>query len=137
MRVPTSVGLLAAALGGALGALARFGLTTAFPAHGTDFPWTVFGINVAGSVALAALGLTPVVPRTPWLPVFLGTGVMGGFTTMSAASGDTFRLLDAGALGTGLAYAAGTLVAALVLAGLVVRVDVPGERGFEREEGDE
>ena len=69
------------------------------PRHGTAFPWTTFAINVAGSgAARRCSALLPAGPRrTPWLPVCLGTGVLGGFTTMSAASVDTFVLLDGGA----------------------------------------
>ncbi len=68
--------------------------------------------------------------------MFLGTGVLGGFTTMSTASVDTFRLLDAGAVVTGLGYALGTAAVALLLAGAVSRLDPLGEQEFEAEEGD-
>ncbi len=109
--------MLLTAVGGALGAVARWGLEDAFPAHGTAFPWTTFAINVVGSGLLALLGATPAVRRRPALPVFLGTGVLGGFTTMSAASVDTVRLLDGGAVSTGLLYVCGTLAAALAAGG--------------------
>ena len=122
--------------GGALGAVARWALEDVFPAHGTDFPWTTFAINVVGSGLLALLGVLPVVRRRPALPLFLGTGVLGGFTTMSAASVDTFRLLDAGLVVPALLYALGTLAAALALAVAVMRIDPVGEREFDAEEGD-
>ena len=129
-------GVALTAVGGALGAVGRLGLEEAFPTHGTAFPWTTFAINVVGSGVLALLGATPAVRRRPALPVLLGTGVLGGFTTMSTASVDTVRLVDAGATGTGLLYVLGTLVAALALAGAVSRLDPIGEREFEDEEGD-
>lgn len=116
------LGILLTALGGALGAVARYGLQEAHPSHGSTFPWTTFAINVLGAGLLALLGVLPAVRSRPALPVFLGTGVLGGFTTMSAASVDTFRLLDAGAVVTGLAYGAGTLVAALLLVTAVSRL---------------
>ena len=134
--LPLARGVALTAVGGALGALARWGLEERFPSHGTAFPWTTFAINVLGSGLLALLGATPAVRRRPALPVLLGTGVLGGFTTMSTASVDTVRLLDAGATGTGLVYALGTLAAALLLAGAVARLDPIGEREFEAEEGD-
>ncbi|MBV9831993.1 MAG: CrcB family protein [Marmoricola sp.] len=135
-HLPLRAGIALTAAGGALGAVARYGLQLAFPSHGVAFPWTTFAINVVGSGLLALIGATPAVRRRPSLPVFLGTGVLGGFTTMSTASVDTFRLLDGGAAVTGLAYALGTLVAALALAGAVSRLDPLGEQEFEAEEGD-
>jgi CrcB protein len=116
------LGILLTSIGGALGAVARYGLQEAHPSHGSAFPWTTFAINVLGAGLLALLGVLPAVRSRPALPVFLGTGVLGGFTTMSAASVDTFRLLDAGAVGTGAAYGVGTLVAALLLVAAVERV---------------
>ena len=46
--------LAAVAIGGALGALARWGLGESFP-EASGFPWTTFAINVVGSFALALL----------------------------------------------------------------------------------
>jgi fluoride exporter len=135
-HVTLAAGVLLTAVGGAVGAVARYGLQQAFPSHGTDFPWTTFAINVVGSGLLALLGATPAVRSRPELPVLLGTGVLGGFTTMSAASVDTFRLLDDGAVATGLAYGLGTLLVALALVALISRLDPIGESAFEAEEGD-
>ena len=129
--MPLRHGILLTAVGGALGAVARYGLQQAWPSHGSAFPWTTFAVNVVGAGLLALLGALPAVRSRPALPVFLGTGVLGGFTTMSAASVDTFRLLDAGAVTTGLAYGVGTLVAALVLVNVVSRID-PGTREGDR-----
>lgn len=44
---------------------------------------------------------------------FLGTGVLGGFTTFSTYTQDTERLLSAGRAAPALVYLAGTLAAAL------------------------
>ena len=129
-------GIALTSVGGALGALARYGVQESFPSHGVSFPWTTFTINVVGAGLLALIGATPAVRRRPSLPVFLGTGVLGGFTTMSTASVDTFRLLDGGAVVTGLGYALGTAAVALLLAGAVSRLDPLGEQEFEAEEGD-
>ena len=124
---PLRVALIAAAVGGVIGSLARFGLTEWFEA-GSGFPWTVFAINVAGSALLAGLAGIAVVRRTPWLGVFLGTGLMGGFTTMSAASAETVVLLDRGQDLTALLYVGGTLLAALVAVWLVDRWVAPEQR---------
>ena len=131
------VALVAASAGGTLGALARWGLTERFP--DTDgFPATVFWINVVGCALLATLPALAVVRRTPWLGVFLGTGVLGGFTTMSAASEQTVVLLEHDRFGTALAYAGGTLAAALVAVRLVDHWTTPAQRALlERDEADE
>ena len=131
------VALLAASAGGVVGALARWALGEQFPV-GDGFPATVFWINVAGSAVLAALPAIGRVRRTPWLAVFLGTGVLGGFTTMSAASEQTVVLLDHDHTGTALAYAGGTLLAALAAVWLVDRWTTPDDRALlELEEADE
>lgn len=105
--------MAAAALGGAVGAVCRWGLGEAFPAPG-DFPVTTFAINVAGALLL---GLVPVLARgSDVVRVALGPGLLGGFTTMSAAAEDTRALLDAGHVLTALAYCGGTAVAAVAAA---------------------
>ena len=65
--------------------------------HAGHFPWVVLVINVSGSALLAAVPLLPVARRVPWVAVFLGTGILGGYTTMSAASVDTFTVAGRGA----------------------------------------
>jgi CrcB protein len=124
---PLGRALAAAAVGGVLGSLARYGLTDAF-VIGAGFPWTVFAINVVGSALLAALPAFAVVRRSPLLGVFLGTGVMGGFTTMSAASEQTVSLFEHGHDLTALCYVAGTLVAALVAVAVVDHWSTAAER---------
>lgn len=121
-RPGLGAGVLATSLGGALGALLRWLLTETFPAATGHFPWTVLLINVAGSGLLALLRRLEPVARRPWLALFLGTGVLGGFTTMSAASVDTFALLDRGESEMAVAYCAGTLAAALAAVLLLDRV---------------
>jgi CrcB protein len=131
------VAVVAAAVGGVLGALARWLLTDWFPASG-GFPATTFWINVLGCALLAALPALSVVRAKPWLGVFLGTGVLGGFTTMSAASAQTVELLERHQTGTAVTYAGGTLAAALAAAWLVSRWTTPAQRALlERDEADE
>lgn len=128
--------LAAVAVGGAAGALARYGLTHVVP-DGGGFPWTTFAVNVAGSLLLAMLPASAAVRRHPLLPPALGTGVLGGFTTMSAYAEQARALLAAGQTGTAAAYVLGTLAAALVAVALVDRfVLLPARVEFEAEEGD-
>lgn len=131
------VALVAASAGGVLGALARWGLTDRFPA--TDgFPTAVFWINVVGATLLATLPALAAVRRRPWLGVFLGTGVLGGFTTMSTASEQTVVLLEHHRTGTAAAYVGGTLAVALLAVWVVDRWTTPADRQLlERDEADE
>ncbi|WP_030193650.1 CrcB family protein [Streptomyces sp. NRRL S-87] len=108
--------LAAVSAGGVLGALARYGLVLAFPAGPGDFPWATFAVNVAGCGLIGVLMvLISEGGRSahPLVRPFLGVGVLGGFTTFSTYAVDVSRLLDRGAAGTALAYAAGTLAGAL------------------------
>lgn len=102
------------ALGGALGAVVRWALLEVSPDPAGTFPWTTLAVNVVGSALLAAVGLLAVVRRSRGLAAFLGPGVMGGFTTLSAASEQTRALLDAGRPGQAAAYVVGSLAAALL-----------------------
>ena len=128
--------LLLVALGGALGASARYGLDVAVP-DTSGFLWTTFAINVTGSFLLALLPAFAVVRGNPYLPPLLGTGVLGGFTTLSTYSEQTRALLDAGAVATAMLYAAGTLAACLCAVALADRFTTPPERAeLAGEEGD-
>ncbi|HEY0474455.1 MAG TPA: CrcB family protein [Kribbella sp.] len=121
-ELPKVLGVIA--LGGVLGSLARHGLAEAFPHRAGGFPWSTFAINVIGCFAIGVLlaALTPL--SHPLLRPFLGTGILGGFTTFSTFAVDTERLLPAHAV-VALVYFFGTLAAALVatyLGGAVTRI---------------
>ncbi len=127
----------AVALGGACGAVLRWGLGVAEP-DGTGFPWTTFAINVVGSFLLAALPAAAAIRRHQVLAVGLGTGVLGGFTTLSAASEQTRALLDAGDGALAAAYLLGTLTAALAAVAVADRFSTLAQRlEVEAEGGDE
>ncbi len=110
------------AAGGVLGALGRYGLGVAFPNQPTGFPWATFGVNVSGCALVGVLVVlvTEAFPAHRLLRPFLGTGVLGGYTTFSTYVVDTERLVRAGAPVTALAYVGGTLASALVAAYLGV-----------------
>ena len=107
--------LLQVALGGALGASARY-LTSvaAMRLVGPGFPWATLAVNVLGSflmgvlvVALAREGGTRAAP-------FLMTGVLGGFTTFSAFSLDALTIWERGQVSLAGLYVAASVGLSLV-----------------------
>jgi fluoride exporter len=107
--------LVVISAGGVAGALARYGLAEAFPHAAQGFAWATFGINVSGCLLIGGLMVlvSDVWPTRRLLRPFLGTGVLGGYTTFSTYIVDIQQLLAAGAARTALAYLAGTLLTAL------------------------
>ena len=103
------------ALGGALGALGRYAIGTAWPHPPGHFPWSTFVINVSGCFMIGVLMvlITEVWSAHRLIRPFLGIGVLGGYTTFSTYAGETQQLVAAGAARTALLYLAGTVVAAL------------------------
>lgn len=128
--------LLAVAIGGAVGAVLRSSLTTAVP-DGEGFPWTTFLVNVSGCFLLALLPAFAAVRRRPILPPLLGTGVLGGYTTLSAWSDQTRALVADGAVWVAAGYVVATLAACLLAVALADRFSTIAARAeFEDEEGD-
>ena len=84
--------------GGGLGSMARLWITGAFGRWlGEAFPWGTLFINVTGSFAIGfVFTLTAADGRFPW-PVnsrsFFLAGICGGYTTFSAFSLQTLRLV--------------------------------------------
>jgi CrcB protein len=102
--------------GGALGALARYGLGVAFRPDATGFPWTTFTINVSGCFLI---GVLMVLVTNLWtdqrlIRPFFGVGILGGFTTFTTYVVDFQRLVKSGAPDTALLYLFGTVAAALI-----------------------
>ena len=111
------------ALGGALGSMARFGLSGfAARAFGTVFPWGTLIVNVAGSLAIGvAAALVTADGRalvTGDARSFVVVGVLGGFTTFSAFSLETLAL----ARSNGWLAAGTNVVASVALCLLAVAV---------------
>jgi CrcB protein len=118
---PDPRALCAVALGGAGGAVARWGLGE-LTRDGDGFPWTTFAINVSGSLLLAVVLALPVVRRRPVLLAGLGPGVLGGYTTLSTWSEQTRVLLADGQVATASAYVVATVSACLAAVALGSRI---------------
>jgi CrcB protein len=103
---------LAVAIGGALGALSRYIVDHYIEAREFGvFPWATFTINVSGCF-LVGLVIAALVDRhhaPAWLRLGLVMGVLGGYTTFSTFSQETFDLLEEGRLATGMTYALGSV----------------------------
>ncbi|WFL78082.1 fluoride efflux transporter CrcB [Altererythrobacter arenosus] len=118
------------AIGGALGALARYqvgrGMTAWLgPATIGQFPWATLAVNVIGSLAMGIIA--------GWLArhgdmgsdqlrLFIGVGLLGGFTTFSAFSLELMVLIERGDAALALGYALVSVLAGLtaLYVGLIV-----------------
>lgn len=116
------MGLLAIALGGALGAVARYGVTGWVQSiAGASFPLGTMTVNVAGSLALGFLfHYAEAAVVSPGLRQFLAIGLLGSFTTFSTFTYETVALVRSGDALRALAYAGGSVL--LGLAGLLLGV---------------
>lgn len=101
--------------GGAIGAGLRFGLSRALPYSGQGWPWSTFVGNILGGLAmgiLAAWVLRGDNSAEP-LRLFVGVGVLGGFTTFSAFSLEMARMIEQGQTGLAAGYALASVLLAL------------------------
>ena len=108
--------LAAIAVGGALGASARYGVAELVAVAPDGFPWATFWTNVTGSFALGvvlALFLERF-PPTRFLRPFIATGFLGAYTTYSTFTVESDLLIKDGDAGIALAYASCSLVAGFV-----------------------
>ena len=108
--------VLLVALGGGLGAAGRFGVSLAMPARADAWPVATFGINVVGSLLIGVLAgwlSSRGDAGEPWR-LFLGVGVLGGFTTFSAYSLETMRMIERNDWVGASTYSIGSVIAGLI-----------------------
>jgi len=108
--------LLAIAIGGGLGSVARHLVATqVYHWTGAGFPWGTFAVNVAGSFVMGVLAGAMALLWSPSaeLRAVLTVGFLGGFTTFSAFSMDAMLLIERGRTDLALGYMAGSVVVAL------------------------
>ncbi len=101
--------VLMVALGGGLGAALRY-LTSEWISN-EGFPWATLGVNIVGSflMGVLAVGLAEQVISKD-LALLLGTGLLGGLTTMSAFSVETIQLLEENQTGLAVGYVSITML---------------------------
>lgn len=123
-------GFLAVALGGALGASARYGVGLAMQ-RVSDAPglYATLTVNVVGSALMGAvmawLTTRAQTDLTNTKYLFLAVGVLGGFTTFSAFALEVVHTINAGNAARWMSYViasvVGSVVALMVGFGLVSR----------------
>lgn len=107
---------LIVAAGGALGAMARYGLGRLLPVTG-GWPWPTLTANVAGGLLMGLL--------TGWLAfrggaqgetlrLFAAVGVLGGFTTFSAFSLETVLMIERRQFAMASGYVAVSVAASVI-----------------------
>lgn len=115
-------------VGGATGALLRYGIAEAFAGHSGRWPWPTFIANLIGcailSFAIAHIdhGRGSSVHRA-----LIGTGFCGGLTTFSTFQLEIYDLVEAGRLDTAIAYAMTSILLGLFIVSLARRFVARGE----------
>lgn len=108
-------------LGGALGAMARYGTGTLIGSTASGFPAATFLINIVGSIAMGLL--VGILARTTpqyqnEIRLFVAVGIFGGFTTFSSFSLDAIVLIERGDYLLATFYIVGSVL--LSVAGLMI-----------------
>lgn len=108
--------LAAVSAGGVVGALARYGISVAWPHRADGFPWSTWVINVSGCLLI---GVLMILNAELWtgrrlVRPFLGVGVLGGYTTFSTSVVDVQQAAAHGAAGVAVWYLGATLVGAML-----------------------
>ncbi len=121
----TLYNILLVALGGAVGATARLLLVSwTHQKLGSSFPWGTLTVNLTGS--LVAGFVFGFFIQRQWLQeagqLFLLVGVLGAFTTFSAFSLDSLRLMESGAVGMSLVSIATNVLGCLFAAWMAMQV---------------
>lgn len=99
------------ALGGAAGAVARYGVGGWVQGlTGATFPWGTLAVNVAGCFTLGlAMPLLQASVATPEARAFVAVGLLGGFTTFSTFSFEAMALVQDGQWARAAAYTLGSV----------------------------
>ena len=113
-------GLFPVMVGGAIGAGARHLVGQIMLARlGPGFPWWTLSINIAGSLLMGLL--------IGWLArgggseparLFLGVGILGGFTTFSSFSLEFWLLFERGQLPQAATYVLASVIVGIAVCGL-------------------
>ena len=122
------VRIVVVAVGGALGAVTRYGLARLMPPAAAGFPVATLVVNLLGALALGLfLGWQDRTHRPEGLlQPFVAVGVLGGLTTFSTLSVEVVDRGSHHASGTAASYLAATVLGGLVVVAAGARL---GRRG--------
>jgi len=93
------INLVLVALGGALGAVSRYLMSTWVTNKlGSIFPWGTFAVNILGSFCLGLIFILSLDKSmiNPQLKMFISIGFLGAFTTFSTFSVETVNIIKGG-----------------------------------------
>ncbi|MDP9413196.1 MAG: fluoride efflux transporter CrcB [Pseudomonadota bacterium] len=110
--------LILVMLGGAIGAAFRYQVgRIAAERLGHSFPWGTFTVNLVGSLLMGLLAsvLAQAGRASEPLLLFTGVGVLGGFTTFSAFSLETARMIERGDFATAAIYSVSSVLAGVAM----------------------
>ncbi len=109
--------ILAIAVGGAIGSVARYGMTVyADDLFGREFPYGIFLTNILGSVVIGVcfvLIVERALVSELWRSILM-VGFLGGFTTFSTFSIQSLELLQSGRLLDAAGYILGSVVLSIL-----------------------
>lgn len=111
------------AVGGVIGAVLRYAIALLLgaptdPAQVGYWPWATLIVNLVGALAIGVLAGTLTKREANVLgPLFI-TGVLGGFTTVSALAIEVVALIDVGSTLVAATYFAVTVAGGLIAVGI-------------------
>ncbi len=113
----STMGWIAIAAGGALGATARFAMShQIYQWFGREFAWGTLSVNVLGSFAmgfLAVLLVDKLELSSEW-KAFILVGFLGAFTTFSTFSYESMQYIEIGEFGKALANVLVSVIACIL-----------------------
>ena len=110
--------ILLIGLGGALGAISRYGLSSlVYGITGLEFPWGTLLVNILGSLFMGLLSVW-LIERiaSSELRALLIVGFLGALTTFSTFSIETLALLEEGAIARAFANVLASVIVCVAAA---------------------